>query len=147
MLGAVATYPRPVKSEFGGVLSRSHVARLLSSPQFRSSSPSSQSWSPLHTRDWLIHWPAWWFQQRGLSTDCKKNPKKCCRRNFNYLRYFCLHCNLPELQRNLSPQPASSGHLFCGTHVCVWVASPEHGTPPNWANTSTCRVRTCKKSD
>lgn len=51
-------HPLPVKSELGGVLSRSHEYWLLSGSQPLSSSPSSQSWSPLHTRDWLMHWPA-----------------------------------------------------------------------------------------
>lgn len=49
-------YPVPVSSEFGGVLSVSHT--VVFSSHWSSSAPSSsQSWSPLHTRDLLIHWP------------------------------------------------------------------------------------------
>lgn len=51
-------HPLPVKSELGGVLSSSHEYWLLSGSQPLSSRPSSQSWSPLHTRDRLMHWPA-----------------------------------------------------------------------------------------
>lgn len=51
-------HPFPTKSELGGVLSRSHEFRVSSRVQPLSSRPSSQSWSPLQTRDWLIHWPA-----------------------------------------------------------------------------------------
>lgn len=59
----------------------------------------------------------------------------------NFVSYI-IHCNIPEVQRNLSPQPNSRGHLLCGTHACVSEASPEHGAPLNWAYTSMWRVRT-----
>lgn len=49
-------YPVPVSSEFGGVLSVSHTV-LFSSHRSSSAPSSSQSWSPLHTRDLLMHWP------------------------------------------------------------------------------------------
>lgn len=49
-------YPVPVSSEFGGVLSISHTV-FFSSHRSSSAPSSSQSWSPLHTRDRLMHWP------------------------------------------------------------------------------------------
>lgn len=49
-------YPVPVSSEFGGVLSISHTV-IFSSHRSSSAPSSSQSWSPLHTRDLLMHWP------------------------------------------------------------------------------------------
>lgn len=48
--------PNPKSSMFGGRVDCVHVMNL-SGGQCSSSPSSSQSWSPLHTRDWLMHFP------------------------------------------------------------------------------------------
>lgn len=53
-----APYPFPVSSMLGGGLSRSHEGLLSKSSHLSSSAlSSSQSESPLQTKDLLMHWP------------------------------------------------------------------------------------------
>lgn len=130
-----AAHPFPIRSELGGGLSRSHESWLPSGLQPLSSRPSSQSWSPLQTRDWLMHWPAE-AQERLFTPHRDISSTRLIIFRDMEITFQC-GCNTPEVQRNLFPQPASRGQLFVGTHDCVCVASPEHGTPPNWAKAST----------
>lgn len=50
------TYPSPRRSMFGGRVDFVQTM-YFSMGQISSRPSSSQSWSPLHTRDWLIHFP------------------------------------------------------------------------------------------
>lgn len=51
-------YPSPRSSVLGGRAESVHTMYFCNGSQTFSSSPSSsQSWSPLHTRDWLTHIP------------------------------------------------------------------------------------------
>jgi hypothetical protein len=68
-------------------------------------------------------------------------------RNYLFLLVSCGFQKVPAEQRNLSPQPVPKGHPFLGTHSWLWEASPEHGLPWYWANSSTVRVRTYKYSE
>ena len=52
----LVAYPNPKSSMFGGRVDFVHTGNL-SWGQCSSRPSSSQSWSPLHTRDWLMHFP------------------------------------------------------------------------------------------
>lgn len=94
--GCPAPYPFPVSSMLGGGLSRSQESLLLESSHLSSSAlSSSQSESPLQTKDLLMHWPD---HKKGRHTKTKEGR----RETLHGIERFC-------------PNPQ---HY---THVLMWV--------------------------
>lgn len=128
-------YPLPVRSELGGGFCSLHTKVTL--PLQRcSSKPSSQSWSPLHTKDGLMHWPI----NKQINENCKLTAN--CPHKFKITD----RSDLPDVQRNLFLHPACRGQVFFGEQGCLWMASPVQELPPNWGNVSTGRIRTWEKT-
>lgn len=118
----LVAYPNPKSSMFGGRVDFVHMMNF-SMGHCSSSPSSSQSWSPLHTRDWLMHFPEGRHAYTNPSHPSSAAWYTCGRATERW----------PDLQRKRSPHPSCRGQPFVVTQGLVSVRLPWQGLPPNWA--------------